>query len=241
MSSTFKRKLLLSLATVAIGFGGLAHAQDCPNRPITLIVPWQAGTLADLVERTLGDDLAAILKQPVIIEDRPSASQVVASGTLARAAPNGDTLMVSAMANVIAPAILKTQNFTGNTDFTAVSHVLYVATVLAVAPSVPVNNLREFIALLKAIPGKYMFGSAGVGTPMHMYLEQFNRELETSSVHVPYKSLQFIIPDVSSGVMHHSFLPFSMMRYANEGRMKVLAREDERFLALVREGKTPLE
>jgi tripartite-type tricarboxylate transporter receptor subunit TctC len=147
---------------------------------------------------------------------------VVASSELARAQPNGYTLMISAMPNVIAPSILKSQNFAGNADFTAVSHVLHVAMVLAVAPGVPSTNTREFIDLLKANPGKYMFGSAGVGTPMHMYLEQFNREAGTSSVHVPYKTLQMIIPDVSNGVVHYSFLPFSMVQFAKEGKMKVL-------------------
>lgn len=224
MPALIKRKFLLcAAAAAALAFGATAGAaDDYPNRPITLVVPLQAGTLGDLVARALGDELAPILKQPVVIENRPSASQVVASSFLARSAPNGYTLMVSAMPNVISPSILKTQNFSGNTDFAAISHVLWVSTVLAVAPTLPVNNLHEFIALLKANPGRYMFGSAGIGTPMHMYLEQFNREAGTSSVHVPYKTLQMIIPDVSNSVVHYSFLPFSVMQFAKEGKMKVL-------------------
>lgn len=218
-----KRQILATAAaTVILGCAGIVHADEYPSRPIIIMVPLQAGTLADLVARALGDELTHILKQPVVIENRPSASQVVASSILARSAPNGYTLMISAMPNVIAPSILKTQNFSGNADFVAISHVLYGATVLAVAPNVPANNMQEFIALLKANPGKYMFGSAGIGTPMHMYLEQFNREAGTSSVHIPYKTLQMIIPDVSNGVVHYSFLPFSMMQFAKEGRMKVL-------------------
>ena len=216
------KKTYIWAIALAMCICGIASAEDYPSRPITILVPLQAGTVADLVARTLGDELSAILKQTVVVDNRPSASQVVASNALARSSPNGYTLMISAMPNVIAPSLLKAQNFTGNTDFTAVSHVLWIATVLAVTPSVTARNMTEFISLLKANPGRYMFGSAGVGTPMHMYLEQFNRDAGTSSVHVPYKTLQMIIPDVSNGVVHYSFLPFSMMQFAKEGKMKVL-------------------
>jgi tripartite-type tricarboxylate transporter receptor subunit TctC len=210
-------------AALALALGAPAQAaEEYPSRPITMIVPLQAGTLADLVARSLGDELAAILRQPVVVDNRPSASQVVASSVLARSAPNGYTLMVSAMPNVIAPGVLKSQNFAGNADFTAIASILSISPVLAVSPSLPVSNLREFIALLKANPGKYMFGSAGVGTPMHMYLEMFNRQAGTQSVHVPYKTLQQIIPDVSSGTVQYSFLPFSTVQLAQSGKMKLL-------------------
>ena len=224
MPILFKRKFLLcTAAAAALAFGGAARAaDDFPNRPITLVVPLQAGTLGDLVARALGDELGGILKQPVVVENKPSASQVVASNFLARSQPNGYTLMVSAMPNVIAPSVLKNQNFASNADFAAVSHVLWIPTVLAVSPAVPAKDLKEFIALLKANPGKYMFGSAGVGTPMHMYLEMFNRTAGTQAVHVPYKTLQLIIPDVSNNVVQFSLLPFSMMQFAQQGKMKVL-------------------
>lgn len=223
MRLPFKRLLLAGAAATALALALPARAADeYPSRPIRMLVPLQAGTLADLVARSLSDELAALLKQPVIVDNRPSASQVVASSILALAPPNGYTLMVSAMPNVIAPAVLKTLNFAGNADFTAVASILSISPVLAVSPSLPVSNLREFIALLKANPGKYIFGSAGVGTPMHMYLEMFNREAGTQSVHVPYKSLQQIIPDVSSGTVQYSFLPFSTVQLAQAGKMKLL-------------------
>lgn len=219
-----KRNFLLSAAAAAaLGLGtGARAADDFPNKLITLVVPLQAGTLGDAVARALGDELTGILKQPVVVENKPSASQVVASNYLARAQPNGYTLMVSAMPNVIAPNVLKQQNFSSNSEFTAISHVLWISPVLTVASALPVNNLKDFVALLKANPGKYMFGSAGVGTPMHMYLEMLNRDAGTQSVHVPYKTLQLIIPDVMNNVLQYSLLPFSVMQFASSGKIKVL-------------------
>lgn len=218
-----KRKFIAgAVAAAALAGAGLAQAQEWPTKPITILVPQQAGTIQDMVARGLGDELSRLLKQPVVVENRPSASQIIAAGMLSRAAPDGHTLMVSAMPNVIAPSLLKAQPYKGNQDFTVISHSLAVSTVLAVSPQLPVNNLQEFIALLKANPGKYMFGSAGIGTPLHMALEQFNREAGTKSVHVPYKTFQMIIPDVSSNVVHYSFLPVSMGQLAKDGKIKLL-------------------
>jgi tripartite-type tricarboxylate transporter receptor subunit TctC len=223
MSGKFKHGLLFwVLAIFTFMANGLASAQNFPSRPITIIVPLPPGTIADLVARALADELSPIFMQPVIVENRPSASQIVASSLLARSAPNGYTLMISAMPNVIAPNLLKTQGFNGNTDFSAVSHILWITTVMCVSNSLPVANLRDFIALLKTSPGKYMYASAGVGTPMHMYLEMFNYMAQTQSVHVPYKSFQMIIPDVSSGEVSYSFLPMSAIQFAKAGKLKVL-------------------
>jgi tripartite-type tricarboxylate transporter receptor subunit TctC len=218
-----RRALVRAAAACALALAGAAHAaDDYPNRPVSLVVPLQAGTLADLVARALGDELAGVLKQPVVVENKPSASQVVASSHVARSTPNGYTLMVSAMPNVIAPGILRSQPFAGNADFAAVAHLLWISPVLAVSPSVPASDLKQFVAWLQANPGKAMFGSAGVGTPMHMYLEMFNRQAGTQSVHIPYKTLQQIIPDVSANVVQYSLLPFSTVQYVRQGRMKVL-------------------
>jgi tripartite-type tricarboxylate transporter receptor subunit TctC len=223
MTGKFKRGFaLVALAAAALLSNRTAIAQDYPSRPVSIIVPLPAGTVADLVARALAEDLAPIFKQPVTVDNRPSASQIVASSQLARAAPNGYTLMISAMPNVIAPSVLKTQNFAGNTDFVAVSHILWITTVLSVSNNLPVSNVREFISLLKANPGKYMYASAGVGTPMHMYLENFNRMAGTQSVHVPYKSFQLVIPDVTSGEVSYTFLPMSAIQFAKAGKLKVL-------------------
>jgi tripartite-type tricarboxylate transporter receptor subunit TctC len=224
LPSTTKRTFLAGAAATAVALVtcGLSWAQEWPSRPITILVPQPAGTIQDMVARNLGDELSRLLKQPVVVDNRPSASQIIASSALARSAPDGYTLMISAMTNAIPPNLLRSQSYAGNQDFTVVSHSLAIAGFLAVSPQVPAHNLKEFIALLKANPDRYMYGSAGVGTPLHMFLEQFNRDARTKSVHVPYKSFQLIIPDVSTNTVQYSFLPVGMMQLVKEGKLKAL-------------------
>lgn len=216
---TFVAALLAVLATAS---GPHAWGQEWPSRPITVLVPQQAGTIQDMIARNLGDELSKTLKQPVVVDNRPSASQIVASSHLARSAPDGYTLMISAMPNVIKPGLLKNQGFSSNQDFAVIAHAVSLSTMLAVSPQTPANNLQEFIALLKAHPDKYLYGSAGVGTPMHMFLEQFNRDAGTRSVHVPYKTFQLIVPDVAANTLQYSFLPLGMVPLAKEGKFKPL-------------------
>jgi len=130
--------------------------------------------------------------------------------------------MISTAPNVIPAALLKTLAVKGNTDFETPAYVGAIGAVLAVHPSVPANNLQQFIGLLKANPCKYMFGSAGPGTPHHMGLELFNVQAGTRSVHVPYKSIMTIVTEVAAGNVHYSFLPFSAVQFANSGRLKIL-------------------
>jgi tripartite-type tricarboxylate transporter receptor subunit TctC len=210
------------MAALAISASGFAWSQDWPAKKITILVPQPAGAIQDLIARALGDELSRALKQPVVVDNRPSASQIIASTFLARSAPDGYTLMVSAMPNVIAPDLVKSQNYAGNQDFTVISHSLSIAGLLTVSPQIPANNLKEFIALLKAHPDKYMFASAGVGTPLHMFLEQFNRDAGTVSVHVPYKSFPMIVPDITTNTVHYSLLPTSVLQLAKDGKVKVL-------------------
>lgn len=224
MTALSKRKFLAAATTaaVALGTGGLAQAQQWPAKPITILVPQAPGTIQDLVARALGDELSRALKQPVVVDNKPSASQIIASTQLARSAPDGYTLLVSAMPNAIPPNLVKGLNYAGNQDFTVVSHSLSVAGMLTVSPQLPANNMKEFVELLKANPNKYMYGSAGVGTPLHMFLEQFNRDAGTKSTHVPYKVFTGIIPDVSSNVIHYSFLPVGTYGLVKEGKLKSL-------------------
>lgn len=224
MTVVNKRNSLVKLivAAMAIGISSMSWAQEWPTKTITILVPQPAGSIQDLIARTLGDELSHALKQPVVVDNRPSASQVIASSVLARSAPDGHTLMVSAMPNVIAPNILKGQNYAGNQDFTVIAHSLSIAGLLTVSAQVPANTLKEFIALLKANPDKYMFASAGVGTPLHMFLEQFNRDAGTRSVHIPYKSFPSIIPDITTNTVQYSLLPTSMLQLAKERKVKIL-------------------
>jgi tripartite-type tricarboxylate transporter receptor subunit TctC len=197
-------------------------AQTYPDRPITIVVPYTAGTLADLFARTVGNELTVAFKRPVIVDNRPGAGQVVGSSVLARAAPDGYTLMITAFPNIVSESIQKKLPYKGNLDFAVVAHVVTVANPLMVSPLLPVTNFQEFIALLKANPGKYSYGSAGVGSPIHLFAEMFNAMAGTKSVHVPYKSFQTALIDIGSGQVDYGFMTFSAMQQVALGKMKVL-------------------
>ncbi|MBI2728200.1 MAG: tripartite tricarboxylate transporter substrate binding protein [Polaromonas sp.] len=211
---------LLAAATAAWHVPGAA--QTYPDKPITIIVPYTAGTLADLFARTVGNELATTLKQPVIVDNRPGAGQVVGASVVARAAPNGYTLMVAAFPNIVPQSIQKTLPYKGNLDFAPVAHVATVANPLVVSMNVPANNLHDFIALLKANPGRYSYGSAGVGSPIHLFGEVFNVAAGTKSVHIPYKSFQTALIDIGSGQLDYGFMTFAAMQQVALGKMKVL-------------------
>ena len=219
---TLKRWLIgASLTAVVVG-SFPAAAQEFPTRPITFVVPYPAGTIADLFARTLGNELAPLLKQPVVVENKAGAFQIPASSYVAGRAPDGYTLMISVVPTVIPPQLRKNLPFNRNADFETLGYIASLHNVLTVSPSVPANTLAEFIALLKANPGKYMYGSAGVGSAHHLALEAFNHAAGTSSVHVPYKAFQNIITDVAGGTLQYSFLPLSIHQLAATGKVKIL-------------------
>jgi len=222
----FSSRLLPALGRaallVAFLWQAVAAAQVFPDRPITLVVPYPAGTLADLFARTVGNEIAVSLKQPVIVDNRPGAGQVVASSLLARSAPNGYTLMITALPNIVPASIQKKLPYKGNTDFAAVAHVVTVANPLVVSSKLPVHSVPEFIALLKAHPGKYSYGSSGVGSPIHLFAEMFNAAAGTRSLHVPYKSFQGALMDIGNGQIDYGFMTFSAMQQVAQGRMKML-------------------
>jgi tripartite-type tricarboxylate transporter receptor subunit TctC len=201
-----------------------ASAQEYPLKPITIVVPHPPGSIADLIARALGNEISLALKQPVVVDNRPGASQVIASSYLARQKPDGYTLMISLAPNAIAPELLKTVSFKSNTNFEVVAYVANLLSVLGVSPKLQVNNLEEFIALLRANPGKFMYGSVGVGSPLHINLEMFNKAAQTKSVHVPYKVFSNITTDVMSGEIHYGFFPFSAVEFAASGKMKILGQ-----------------
>lgn len=207
--------------TACIALTPRAEAQTFPDKPITIVVPFPAGSVTDLIVRTVGNELAISLKQPIIIDNRPGAGQVVASSYVSRAAPTGYTLMLTAMPNMTTPSIQKGLPYKGSTDFTTIAHLCSLGVVLGVSPKLPVSNLAEFIALLKANPGKYSYMSGGVGTPTHLFAEMSNQEAGTKSVHIPYKSGTAGMMDILSGEVDYGYVTFgAATRFIAAGKMK---------------------
>ncbi|HEY4067551.1 MAG TPA: tripartite tricarboxylate transporter substrate binding protein [Burkholderiaceae bacterium] len=178
--------LTLSAAAV-LGAPHAAHAQGFPNRPITIVVPYPPGGTTDALARLLQEPLQKQLGQPVIIDNRPGASAVLGTKMVARAAPDGYTLLFPNNGLVISPQVSKEANYAPLKDFAPVSLVSVQPMVLVINPNVPATTVQQFIDYAKANPGKVEYASAGPASFGQLASELFARRAGISLVHIPYK------------------------------------------------------
>jgi tripartite-type tricarboxylate transporter receptor subunit TctC len=216
-----RRALVASFAALATG---LAAAQGFPSKPITLVVPNPPGGLVDGSARLLGEPLSRVLGQSVVIENKGGGSGNVAYGQVARATPDGYSLLVSYSAYHVGNPSLWPKLPWAQKDFTPVALITAATNVIAVHPSVPVNNLKEFIAYLKKNPGRLSYASQGNGSLSHVGTEMFKMETGTSMVHIPYRGSGTAIQDVLAGqVQVFMSTPPSLMGHIQQGKLKGLA------------------
>ena len=207
----------------ALSFAAMAWAQDYPHRPINLVVPYAAGALPDAFARALGQSIGAALKQPVIVENRPGAGEVVAASYLSRAAGDGYTLMIATLPNVVSPSVEQKLPYSGLADFAVVSEFLRVVGVLVVSPQVPAKTLPELVALMRADPAKLTYGTAGIGSPLHLMFEDFSRMTSTRTTHIPYKTFQGAVSDLTMGRIDYTVAPINMAtQYSKAGKLKII-------------------
>ena len=216
-------RTLAGAAALALACG-LAAAQSFPSKPITLIVPNPPGGLVDGSARLLSDPLSRVLNQPVVIDNRGGASGNVAYGNVARAAPDGYTLLVSYSAYHVGNPVLTPKLPWAQKDFVPVALITAATNVIAVHPSVPADNLADFIAFLKKNPGRISYASQGNGSLSHVGTEMFKLRTGTSMVHIPYRGSGQAIQDVLSGqVQVFITTPPSVMQHVQSGKLKGLA------------------
>src|SRR6185503_11936122 len=165
-----------------------AMAQSYPSRPVKIIVPFGGGGPADVFSRQLGQALQESLKQPFVIEDRPGAGSIIGTNEVAKAAPDGYTLLAMSNTHTVNESLRSDKPFQLMRDFVPVAAINYSDLVMVIHPSVQAKNLKEFIALAKKAPGKLNYGSSGPGTPYHMAAELFKSMTGTNIVHVPFKA-----------------------------------------------------
>lgn len=226
-----KSRARISLIAFAMIFGvlngGAALAQGFPNKPVTIVVPFAAGSPTDAAARAFAIDFGVALNTPVVIDNRPGAAQSIAGALVARAPADGYTLMFANLPAVVPPSIQAKLTYMGIRDFSPVSDVMTIRYVLAVASSVPASNLKEFIALLKANPDKYSFGSSGLASPTHLVAEMFNSRIGVKPLHVPYKGANQIQLDLISDRVSYGFLPTGVMEFVHGGKLKALGVASE--------------
>jgi tripartite-type tricarboxylate transporter receptor subunit TctC len=190
------RNVVLAGALVA---SGLAQAQEWPTKPVTLIVPFAPGGTTDIVGRIIAQQLSMRLGQNVIVENIGGAGGTLGATNASRAAPDGYTIFMATVAHTMAPGIYKKLAYNFEQDFDPITVVATVPNILIVNPSVPAKNVVDFIAYLKANPGKVSYGSAGIGSTEHMSAELFRSISGTDIVHVPYRGGAPMLTDLVAG------------------------------------------
>jgi tripartite-type tricarboxylate transporter receptor subunit TctC len=176
-----------SLILAVVAFASPAIAQTYPTKPIRILVPLVAGGLTDLMTRVVGQKLTESWGQPVVVDNRPGASGMIASEIVAKSAPDGHTLITVSLAHAVNASIYPKLPYDTVRDFTPVTYLGDVPQVLLVRPQVKANSVRELIALAKAKPGELNFSSGGVGGSSHMAIELFRYMAHIELQHIPYK------------------------------------------------------
>ena len=212
------------LGCILGGAASAALAQAYPNKPIKLIVPFAPGGFTDVVARILGQKLSVSLGQPFVIENKAGAGSTIGTDFVAKAAPDGYTLVMVSTTHVISPAIYPKLPYDPIKSFTPVGKLVDSAYVLLVNPKVPANNVAEFIALAKAAPDKIHYASSGNGSAQHLMGGMFAAMTGVKMKHVPYKGSGGAANDLVAGVVESSFAGVpNAMAQVPAGRLKALA------------------
>jgi len=215
-------------------FAITASAQDqaYPIKPIKLLVGYAPGGATDIVARSMAAKLQETLGQPVVVENRAGAGSNIASEMVARSAPDGYTLLLGTIANATNMTAYKNMGYDTMRDFVHITQTMAAPSVLALHPSVPVKNLREFVALAKQNPGKIAFSSSGSGGSPHLAGELLKMRANIDLLHVPYKGAAPAIADLLGGQVQMSFqTALSAIPHLKSGKLNVIAVASKKRMA----------
>jgi tripartite-type tricarboxylate transporter receptor subunit TctC len=214
--------------------------ESYPARPIRLVVPYAPGGVSDITGRIVAQKMTELLGQPMVVENRAGAGGMVGTGAVAKAEPDGYTIVLSSLsAYAIGPRMVKAPLYDPIKDFTPIGPVALSPTVLTVNTALPFQNVKELIAFAKANPGKLTYGSSGIGSVAHISAEVLRASTGIELVHVPYKSAAQAYPDMISGSVSMIFdaLP-SAIQHIKAGKARPLAMMSDRRASLVPEVPT---
>ena len=239
------RALLKALLALAAGgpIAGRAFAQVYPNRPLRLVVPFSAGAgILDIMARLISQRLSAGLGQQVVVDNKPGAGGNVGSEIVAKAAPDGYTLLIAGPALVVSPYLYAHLDFDPLADFVGVTMVNSAPLLLVVHPSLPVKSVAELIAYAKANPGKLNYGSGGVGATPYLAVELLKSMAGFDAVHVPYRGGAPALADLVAGEL--SFMIENVpgtLPFVKDGKLRALAITSRERSALVPDLPTMIE
>ncbi len=244
--SRFKASITALL--LIIGVAPLAQAQTTstgaalayPNKPMRIVVPYPAGGGIDIISRVIGERLTQRLGQPVLVDNRPGGGTILAAELVARAAPDGHTLMITTDSTItINQHLYAKLPYDPVRDFTPVIQLVLLNQLLLANPAVPANTLKELIAYAKANPGKLNYASYGNGSQPHLAMEMLKSQAGIDVVHVPYKGIPQAVPAALAGEVQLTFSgAASSQAHIKAGRLKALAVGGKTRLALLPEVPT---
>jgi tripartite-type tricarboxylate transporter receptor subunit TctC len=226
----YRRTLIQGIAVVAVAVAAAPSiaqtaASNWPNKPIRYIVPFAPGGTTDILARTIGERLGAALGQPIVVENKPGQGGSIGVAELARAAPDGYTIGGGTISSHAINATLYDKlSYDPLTSFAPITMYATQPNVLLVHPSVPAKSVRELIALMKASPNKYSFGSAGNGTSQHISGELFKVMAGVSMQHIPYRGSGQMMPELLGGTLLVAFDNIATaIQHVNAGKLRALA------------------
>jgi tripartite-type tricarboxylate transporter receptor subunit TctC len=239
------RNLVCLAAAAAIAHSAVsaAQAQAYPNRPVKIVVPTPAGGPVDVMARLVANQITPVLGQTAFIDNRGGAGNTLGSAEVARATPDGYTLLYSAASGlVIAPMLQKNAGYDPLKSYDPIAIVAATSNILVVHPSVPAKSVAELIAYAKANPGKINFSSGGIGVLPHLIGEYFKARAGIDVVHVPYRGGGPSVQDVVAGNIQYTFEGISVLRpLIEEGRLRALAVTSPRRSPLLPNVPTMIE
>ena len=239
---SLSQSLVSLLAAAMTVVPAQAAAQTYPTKPVRLMVPFVPGGNTDIIARVVAPEMSKALGQQLVIENRGGGGSTIGTEVVAKSPPDGYTLLMVSAAHVINPAMIKKLPYDSIRDFAPISVVADVPTAFAIHPTLPVKNVKEFIALAKARPGQLNYSTAGRGTVGHLSAELLSSIAQIKMVHIAYKGTGQSITDLIAG---HVQLQFSSMpaviNHARAGKLRLLAQTGEKRSAAAKDVPTMLE
>jgi tripartite-type tricarboxylate transporter receptor subunit TctC len=227
ISRPARRRLLQGLALMASAVAPTrAQSPAWPSRPVRMVIPFPAGGATDIIGRTIAQKLAVTLGQQVIVENRPGAGGTIGADSVAKTTPDGHTLlMATSSTHSIGPALNPKMPYDAFRDFAPIAHIANAPSVLVVGANSPARTVQELVTLLRKSPGRYNFGSSGIGTYPHLSAEMFKwRAGGIFVVHIPYRGTGLVITDLVAGQI--AFLMDSIVSaqpHIRDGKVRALA------------------
>lgn len=241
-------RMACSMGTVLVAIGTVLASEATagepgyPNKPVRWVVPYAAGGPTDLVARLVGQKLAERWGQQIVVDIRPGANSIIGSEIVARAAPDGYTLLVALPAFAINPSVYRKLPYHTESDFKPVIQIASAPYLVLANPALPARSIRELVALAKARPGQLSFGSGGTASPAHLAMELLSLQARVRMEHVPYKGGAPALTDLMTGEIQALINPaLSAMPFVKAGRLRILAVTSAKRSSLLPEVPTVAE